>query len=258
MNLSPRSVRPLVPATWAKVLVALACAWVAGPAGIGSRPAIAGHLVEAGTGFQNTGATREIGWEPSVQGSRKDVPAFVGWRLVGNKRFYWAPSVRIQYTNFWSLGGAGNLLGVTLAPCGVGVYLTPPPASYSPGDRNRHWFVTLELNVGSLQIGGNITPNAPQDEHIPDADAHRADLRAELAREGGVSASAQHYPFGSYSYVSLGLPLPFRAWKMVTDRIGVGFFVEVNTLLLEWPLDRPVGHPAYGYNLTAGMNLVHF
>jgi hypothetical protein len=163
-----------------KLLVALACAWLAGPTGVGRREAVAGHAFEVGTGWQNMGASREAGWAPSVQGSRKDVPAYIGWRLVGERRLYWAPFARVQYTNFWSLGGAGNLLGVTLGPLGLGVHLTPPPS---------------------------------QDDRVPDPDAHRADLRREIAREGRVGASGftQHYPLGSYSYVSLGLPIHFRA-----------------------------------------------
>src|SRR4051794_28993835 len=73
------------------------------------------NVVEVGAGWQNTGALRDsLEWTYSIQGSRKDVPAYVGWRLLGKRRFYWAPFARFNYTSFWSIAGAGNLLGVTL------------------------------------------------------------------------------------------------------------------------------------------------
>src|SRR5262245_36708411 len=104
----------------------------------------AGHSVELGAGWQNSGATRELTWEPGVQGSRKDVTAYVGWRMVGEKRVYYSPSARLTYTNFWSLGGAGNLLGVKLGPAGFGVYVTPPPSRFTAEQRKGRWFATID------------------------------------------------------------------------------------------------------------------
>lgn len=224
-----------------------------------SRPARAGHAVEAGAGWQNTGTTPALTWQPAVQGSRKDVAAWVGWRLVGERRVYYSPMARLSYTNFWSLGGAGNLLGVTLAPAGFGVYVTPPPARFRPAERRGRWFAAIELNA-AVQLGGNVTPETPQDARVPDPDAHRARLREELATDGQVGASGftQRYPFGSYSFVQLGLPTQLRAWNMVRERVGVGFFVELDPLLFEWPLDRAVDHVTHGYRLGAGLTVTHF
>jgi hypothetical protein len=232
----------------------LVCAALLASAG---RAAAAGHVFEIGTGWQNTGATRELTWEPAVQGSRKDVPAFVGWRLVGERRVYWAPSVRLSYTNFWSLGGAGNLLGVTLAPAAFGVYLTPPPARFTPAQRLHRWFAAIEIGV-SLQLGGNVTPDSPGDDRVPDAEAHRAKLREEVAQGGVKSGFTQHYPLGSYSFVQLGLPTQIRAFNMVRDRVGVGFFFELDPMLLEWSLDRAGGNVANGYRFGGGIQITAF
>lgn len=49
---------------------------------------IAQEVIKAGTGLQNTGATRELTWRQALQGLRKGVPAFTGWRLIGDKRVY--------------------------------------------------------------------------------------------------------------------------------------------------------------------------
>jgi hypothetical protein len=221
-----------------------------------STRAMAGHAIEVGAGWQNTGATRELTWEPAVQGSRKDVSAFVGWKLVGQKRVHWAPMARLQYTNFWSLGGAGNLLGVRLGPAGLGVYLTPPPSRFA--ERKGRWFAVLDINFGALQIGGNITPDSPGDERVPDPEAHRNRLRQELAQGGVKSGFTQHYPFGSYAFVQLGMPMQIRAWKMVSERAGVGLFFELDPLLLEWAIDRPASPVANGYNFSGGVTVTYF
>ncbi len=230
---------------------------------LAARPAQAGHGFEAGAGWQNTGALRDtLEWLPAIQGSRKDVPAFLGWRHTGETRFYYAPFARIDYANFWSLGGAGNLLGVTLAPAGVGVYLTRPPAAFSPSERRGRWFVSVELNLGSFQIGGNITPDRPVDPRVPDPEAHRADLRADIEQHGGVrpeTGFTQHYPLGSYQYIALAVPIQFRFWNMVTSRVGVGFFLESNPAMFEFDISSGGSStPAYGYNVSAGFTALLF
>ncbi len=112
----------------------------------------AGHGFEAGAGWGDMGDTPgALHWMPAIQGSRKDVPVYLGWRLLGQGRVYWAPSVRINYMNFWSIGGGGNILGATVAPAGLGVYLTRPPAGLTPAERRGRWFATFEASLGSLQ-----------------------------------------------------------------------------------------------------------
>jgi len=230
------------------------------------RAAHAGHVLEAGTGFQNTGASRDIRWLPAIQGSRKDLPVFVGWRWLGERRLYWAPYARLDYVKFWSLGGAGNLLGVTLAPAGLGVYLSRPPASLAPEQRRRRWFATLEINFAALQLGGNATPGSPTASAIPDADAYRARLRDEYQRTGGISAASaitQFYPFGEYAYVSISVPIQLRVWNQVTRRAGVGLFFELTPAIFEWQLGGQASStlsatPAYGFSATGGATVVVF
>lgn len=216
----------------------------------------AGNVLELGAGWQNLGAVRDVlQWQPSVQGSRKDVPAFVGWRYMGQGRVFWAPSVRLNFTNFWSIGGAGNLLGVTLAPAAVGVYLTRQPATWSPEARRGRWAVAATLGT-SVQLGGNVTPDQPRNASVPDPDAHRAALRAQLQQGGtlDVLALPQRYPLGSYAFAALGVPLRIDAWGMATQRVGVGFFIEAHPLILEWQISQGgSATPAYGYNVTAGL-----
>jgi hypothetical protein len=225
-------------------------------------PAQAGNVFEIGAGWQDTGTVEgSLEWSPSIQGSRKDVPAYAGWRHLGASRIYWAPFARLNYTYFYSLGGGGNLLGVTLAPAGFGVYLTRPFSAVSPQARRGRWFATLELNLGSLELGGNATPSGPTDPGIPDPNAYRDMLRSEV-QQGGVrfaTVITQHYPLGEYQYAKLSAPLQFRAWNMVTQRVGVGFFFEVNAAMLEWNIG-PDGKstPAYGYHVSAGIATILF
>lgn len=220
------------------------------------RDAVAADVVEIGAGWQNTGAIEgSLEWTYSIQGSRKDVPAYVGWRHLGQRRFYWAPFARFNYTNFWSIAGSGNLLGITLAPAGGGVYLSRPPSAEHHG----RWFATLEVNVASIGIGGNVTPDAPTDPRIPDPDAYRAQLRAEAQAGGVMSSITQFYPFGPYSFVSLNVPIQIRVWRMVNDKIGVGGFIEGYPLMLEWRLGGGASStPAYGYNVNAGFSVLFF
>jgi hypothetical protein len=222
----------------------------------------AANIFEAGAGWQDTGAIEgTLEWPLRIQGSRKDVPAYLGWRHLGETRIYWAPYARLNYTNFWSIGGAGNLLGVTVAPAGIGVYLSSPPEAFRPEERLGRWFATLELNFASIQVGGNVTPDAPTDPRIPDPNAYRATLRTEVQQTGGVQADSvitQRYPLGSYAFATLATPIQIRVWKMVTPREGFGFFVEGDPLRLEWSLGKGAGSPAYAYAVTAGFAAVFF
>lgn len=218
----------------------------------------AANVIEAGVGWENQGAIQgKLQWLPSIQGSRKDVPVFVGWRHMGNQRVFWAPSARMTVANFWSIGGGGNFLGVTVAPAGIGVYFTPPPAAYSPEARQGHWFVSATLSA-SLQLGGNATPNSPTNDSIPDPEAHRTDLRARIASGVGIDVlkESQHYPLGSYAYAAVGLPLRIDVSRTMTQQIGAGFFIEANPMLLEWQLSSDGNAtPAYGYSMTAGFSV---
>ena len=237
-------------------------AWLTAAAACCVAPAAeAGNAFELGVGWENLGALEgTLEWQPSIQGSRKDVPVFVGWRHVGEQRVFWAPSARLSLTNFWSIGGGGNFFGLTVAPAGLGVYLTRPPAALSPEARRGRWFVTATLSA-SVQLGGNATPDQPQNASVPDPDAHRAALRAQLQQGTGIDVlqEPQHYPLGSYAYTTLGLPLRIDAWGMATQRVGVGFFVEAHPLILEWQISSGgSATPAYGYSMTAGLTALVF
>lgn len=221
----------------------------------------AGNAIELGIGWENLGALQgTLEWQPSVQGSRKDVPVFLGWRNVGERRVFWAPSARLGVTNFWSIGGGGNFLGATLAPVGIGVYFTRPPQAWSREERRGRWFVTATLSA-SVQFGGNITPTGPQNDSVPDPEAHRAELRTRIQQGTGIDVlkEPQHYPLGDYAFTSLGLPLRIDAWGMATPRVGVGFFVEAHPLILEWQVSSGgSATPAYGYSMTAGLTTLVF
>jgi hypothetical protein len=222
----------------------------------------AGNAIDVGTGWADMGDTPDVlEWRLSLQGSRKDVPAYAGWRRVGTERLYWSPLARFDYMNFWSIAGGGNALGVTLAPLGLGVYLSRPMSSLTERERVGRWFATFEVNLG-FQFGANATPNAPANSTVPDPDAHRAALRAEVAASGHVTSDLlklpQHYPFGPYAYAGLTLPLRVSAWNMVTARFGVGLFFDVVPAELEWPLSPTMPGPAIGYAITAGLSMLIF
>ncbi|MFO0550511.1 MAG: hypothetical protein U0271_19105 [Polyangiaceae bacterium] len=223
--------------------------------------ASAGDRVEAGAGWQNMGALEgTLEWTASIQGSRKDVPAFIGWRHVDDTRVYYSPFIRLDYTNFWSLAGGGNLLGVTLAPVGIGVYLTDPPAEVSKGGLVGRWFVALDINLAALQAGGNITPDSPEDERVKDPEAYRSSLLKEKAETGGLAGQdlPQRYPFGDYSFFRLGFPVHVEAFNLVKPDLGVGFFVESYVAAFEVGLNVPYAASsfAYGYSVMAGGSVV--
>lgn len=228
---------------------------------LASASANAANVIEAGVGWENQGAVEgKLEWYPSVQGSRKDVPVYVGWRHIGAQRVYFAPSARLTFTNFWSIGGGGNFLSATVAPVGIGVYLTPPPAAYREEERQGHWFVSATLGA-SFQVGGNATPRSPHNDTIPDPDAHRTDLRARIASGVGIDVlkESQHYPLGSYAFAALGLPLRIDVSRMITNQVGAGFFIEAHPMLLEWQISGGgSATPSYGYSMTAGFTAILF
>jgi hypothetical protein len=212
------------------------------------------HNLHFGTGWQNTGASRRLTWEPAIQGSRKDVPVIVGWSMIGKRRLYWAPFARLEYTNTWSIGGGTNMLGVDLGFGGLGVFMTKPPAAVEkPTGR---WYATFEVNLANLRLGGNLAPNAPRNDRVPDPDAHREMVREDLANGIFPDHTIQRYPFGKYSYVALGFPIQIRAWKQIKDDLGVGFFFESTLFGMEWPLDRKVGTFAQVYNVIVGVSIL--
>jgi hypothetical protein len=224
--------------------------------------AMAGQRFEAGAGFGDMGAVQgSMEWHPALQGSRKQVPVLAGWRYIGEGRVYWSPSVRLDYYNWWSIGGAGNNLAVALAPAGLGVYLTPPPAGMKPEERKGRWFITADINL-SLEIGGNITPGSPQNSEIPDPDAYREKLKKEIKENGGLKPGtmiSQRYPFGAYQFVSLAIPVHFDFWNMVTEKVGVGFFIESDVAIFEWPLGSYANStPSFGYSMKAGLSVTLF
>jgi ubiquinone biosynthesis protein COQ4 len=212
------------------------------------------HDVHVGTGWQNTGASRSLTWEPAIQGSRKDVPVIAGWSMVGDRRVFWAPFARMKYTNAWSIGGALNLLGVDVGLGGLGVYLTRQPADVER--TSGRWFATFTVNVANVRLGANVAPNRPTNDRVPDPDAQRALVREQVATGVPPDHTLQRYPFGSYSYVELAFPIQIRAWKQIRDDLGVGFFFEAVPFGLEWPLDRKVSRFAQTYAVIVGPSIM--
>jgi len=212
------------------------------------------HNVHVGVGWQNTGASRALTWEPAIQGSRKDVPVIAGWSMIGKQRVYYAPFARIKYANTWSIGGGTNLLGLDLGFGGLGVYMTKPPAAFE--NATGRWYATFEVNFANLRFAGNLSPGAPNNDRVPDPDAHREMVAQQVADGVPPDHTIQRYPFGKYSSVEVAFPLQIRAWKQVRDDLGVGFFFESTVFGLEWPMDRRVSKPAQVYNIIVGLSIV--
>jgi hypothetical protein len=159
--------------------------------------------------------------------------------------------------NSWSMGGAMNLIGVDLGLGGLGIHLTQPPRLRTPEQNRGRWFATLEINFADIRFGTNMTPNGPDNARVPDPDAHREMIREaqRTGREQELDSSLQHYPFGTYSYVAIGVPIQLRAWNMVRKNLGVGGFFETTLVGFEWPTDRAVKRPGLVYNVVAGLSL---
>lgn len=216
------------------------------------------HTFEAGTGWQNTGATRKDTWRPGIQGSRKDVPAFIGWRMTGEKRVYYTPTARFIYTNTWSIGGAMNLISAGLSPAGIGFYLTKAPAGFAPKDRVGKWFVSANINAG-LRFGVNVTPNGPKSSKVPNPKEYQANLPWMIDHQDSLGITLfdfeQHYAFGQYGYVALDLPVQIHVNTTLKSGYGLGFFIESNVSTFEWAMDGNKYPYAYGYNVTMGLSL---
>jgi hypothetical protein len=219
------------------------------------------HTLEAGTGWQNTGATEKLSWWPDLQGSRKDIPVFIGWRYVGQKRFYYTPYARFIYLNTWSIGGAMNMLNASFSPTGMGVYLTKPPAAYKPEERVGKWFVSFNVNA-AFRFGVNVTPHGPKSQRVPNPEEYKQNLQWRLNHQDSLGITLfdfeQHYPYGQYGYVAVDLPVQIRVNTVVKNGYGVGFFIESNAALFEWFMDgKTYRLPyAYGYSMTAGFSFV--
>jgi len=217
------------------------------------------NVIEAGTGWQSTGATRELTWWPGIQGSRKDIPVFIGWRHVGNKRVYYSPAARFIYTNTWSIGGAMNLVSAGISPAGLGVYFTKPPSAYKPEDRAGKWFVSANVNA-SFRFGVNVTPHKPTSKRIANPDEYKANLPWLLEHQDSLGITLfdfeQHYPFGPYGYVALDLPVQIHFNTVLKSGYGVGFFIESAVGILEWSLDgKTYNSPyAFGWNMVMGVS----
>lgn len=215
------------------------------------------HVVEAGTGWQNTGATRDLTWRPALQGSRKDVPAFMGWRYIGEKRIYYTPFARLIYMNTWSIGGAMNLINTGLSPAGLGVYFTKPPSDYNPEERMGKWFISANINA-SFRFGINTTPHSPKSDKVIDPEAYKGNLQWRLDHQDSLGITLyefeQHYPFGPYAYVAIDLPVQIQFSTILKQGYGIGFFLESNVGLFEWSLDGNRYPYAYGYSMVGGVN----
>jgi len=150
-------------------------------------------VLELGAGWQNTRASPQLMWQPAIEGSRKDVPAWLGWRYQGDSRIYYAPYARLRYTYFWSIGGAGSLLGAEVGPLGLGIYLTNPLEEAWQDQRAERWGVTLEAHVGSVQLGFDATPNAPMHDRVAGPEIQRAEAEARVRTGLATDASVQLY-----------------------------------------------------------------
>lgn len=217
------------------------------------------HVIEAGTGWQNTGATRELTWRPALQGSRKDVPAFIGWRYVGEKRVYYSPTARFVYLNTWSIGGAMNLINAAVSPAGIGIYFTKPPAAYKPEERIGKWFISANINA-AFRFGVNVTPHKPKSDKVPDPEDYKENLQWRLDHQDSLGITLfdfeQHYPFGPYGYIALDLPVQLNFTTVLKQGHTIGFFLESSTAIFEWSMDGK-GYPyAYGYSMVAGINFM--
>ena len=218
------------------------------------------HSFELGTGWGNLGISPETTWKPYSwsQGSRKEVNAAFTYRYTGKNRLYYAPSASLFYINTWSLTGAMNLAMLNLGVGGLGVYISKPISAYTPEERIKKWFATVEINVASFSIGGNITPN------------HGARGTNSGIREWDDTEDMfgnQYYPFkdtydaingGRYTCFQYSIPVTIRAWSMITTKTGIGMFLASNVLILEKSINFKSSPLAIGYDMRAGVALTLF
>jgi hypothetical protein len=215
------------------------------------------NVLEVGTGWQSTGATRELTWWPGIQGSRKDIPVFAGWRYIGQKRVYYSPTARMVYINCWSIGGAMNLMSAAVSPAGLGIYFTKPPEAYKPEDRAGKWFIGTNINA-AFRFGVNMTPHKPKSDKVPNPEQYKETLQWRVDNQDSLGITLfdfeQHYPFGPYGYVALDLPVQIYFNTELKSGYGVGFFLESAVGIFEWSLDgKTYKSPyAYGWNFMMG------
>ena len=218
-------------------------------------PLSAQHVVEAGAGWGDMGMTPSTGWKPYSwsQGSRKEAQAFASYKyMLGKKRIYYVPSVRLQYDNVWSLSGSMNLLNVNLGLAGLGVHLTKPIYSYEPADRKGKWCATFEINFASIAIGGNITPHMG---------VRGSNSGVRMWIDPDRQFGNQYYPIadtyeandGRYLFLHYSVPVEFRVWRMVTEETGIGFFLGSDIAILEKDFTHKTAPVAMGYNIYGGV-----
>ncbi|MCW5907356.1 MAG: hypothetical protein KIS94_05825 [Chitinophagales bacterium] len=214
-------------------------------------------VIEAATGWQTTGATRELTWRPAIQGSRKDVPVYLGWRHIGGNSLYYTPFTRLYYTNTWSIGGAMNLLSTGLSPAGLGLYFTKPPSAFEPSERVGKWFISANINA-AFRFGLNITPHSPKSDKVPNPTEYKENLPWLLDHQDSLGITLfdfeQHYPFGPYGYIAVDFPVQIQFTKVLKEGYGLGFFIESSVSTLEWSLDGNRHKYALGWNMLAGLN----
>ncbi len=216
------------------------------------------HALDMGAGWGNMGLSPSTTWKPYSwsEGSRKEAMAGLSYQYVGRKKIYYAPSAKLRYGNNWSMSGSVNLISLHLGVAGLGIHMLKPISTYKPEERKGKWFGTFEVNFASIGIGGNITPS----------------MGARGAKSGSREWSDttnqfgnQYYAFkdtyepnnGKYSYIQYSVPLTMRFWNMLTNEVGLGFFLASNCIMLEksFNLNSPI---SIGYDIQAGISLMFF
>lgn len=205
-----------------------------------------GHSIEISFGWENMGISPETTWrplKPHTQGSRKEMAFDLGWKLIGNTKVFYAPAFQINYGNNWSLSGAMQLLGISISPFGLGVYMTDSPEKRG-GFKKGQIYGLFDIQFGSFGFGGNIAPN------------YGVGVRewSDPYNQFGN----QYYAFGkNYAYFHFSTPVTIRFWGMLTDKVGFGMFISSDVIIVEKSLniDMPV---AIGYNMYAGFNILLF
>ena len=213
------------------------------------------HIIEIGAGWGDMGMTPSTGWKPYTwsQGSRKEAQSLVSYKyILGKNRIYYVPSVRLQYDNVWSLSGSMNLLNLNFGMAGLGINLTKPLYSYEPATRKGKWVATMEINFASIAIGGNITPSRG-------VRGYNSGVRMWIdpARQFGN----QYYPIaetyepndGRYLFLHYSIPVEFRLWRMISQEIGVGFFLGSDIAIIEKDFTHNTAPVAMGYNIYGGV-----
>ena len=215
------------------------------------------HIIEIGAGWGDMGMTPAVGWRPFEwsQGSRKEIQSMINYKyMLEYKRLYYAPSVRLQYDNTWSMSGGMNLMNVNIGLAGLGVYLTKPMSLFEGQERKGKWFATFEINLASIAIGGNITPNMG----VRGKDSgHRLWVTPERQFGG------QYYPIqetyepndGKYLFLHYSIPIQFRVWNMITQDTGLGFYLGSDIAIVEKDFTHPNAPLAMGYNIYAGLSI---